>query len=192
MICGSRLPCAARLAASCSSAMTSGGIRLGRCAVATPEFSTPSRICQVWTSSGVRSQQSEVRSPVAADSVSRRARGGRRGSRQANGGARSIGQLFTPPATDRVFGPRELFKGPKGGNRRDNIQKSGQDSQNHTRPRVLSLFGANLLAIGFAQKKVSGTLKRSKLPHLLRLESSRHLFLGKARRRGSFIGCRLL
>ena len=31
-----------------------------------------------------------------------------------------------------------------------------------------------------AQKKVSGTLKRSKLPHLLRLESSRHLFLGKA------------
>jgi len=34
---------------------------------------------------------------------------------------------------------------------------------------------------GFAQKKVSGTLRRSKLPHLLRLESSRHLFLGKAR-----------
>src|SRR5438132_5293838 len=33
---------------------------------------------------------------------------------------------------------------------------------------------------GFAQKKVSGTLKRSRLPHLLRLESSRHLFLGKA------------
>ena len=30
-----------------------------------------------------------------------------------------------------------------------------------------------------AQKKVSGTLKRSKLPHLLRLESSRHLFLAK-------------
>ena len=32
-----------------------------------------------------------------------------------------------------------------------------------------------------AQKKVSGTLKRSKLPHLLRLESSRHLFLGPAK-----------
>src|SRR5206468_3053394 len=35
---------------------------------------------------------------------------------------------------------------------------------------------------GFAQKKVSGTFGRSKLQHLLRLESSRHLFLGKAGR----------
>src|SRR5438445_13795072 len=33
---------------------------------------------------------------------------------------------------------------------------------------------------GFAQKKVSGTLRRSKLPHLLRLESSRHLFFGQS------------
>ena len=30
------------------------------------------------------------------------------------------------------------------------------------------------------KKKVSGTLRRSKLPHLLRLQSSRHLFLGQA------------
>src|SRR5947209_14425441 len=33
---------------------------------------------------------------------------------------------------------------------------------------------------GFAQKKVSGTFRRSKLQHLFGLESSRHLFLGKA------------
>src|SRR6266446_5626655 len=32
---------------------------------------------------------------------------------------------------------------------------------------------------GFAQKKVSGTFRRSKTPAFLGLESSRHLFLGK-------------
>ena len=39
--------------------------------------------------------------------------------------------------------------------------------------------GSSLIA-RLAQKKVSGTFRRSKLQQLLRLESSRHLFLGKA------------
>src|SRR5438105_15819337 len=34
-------------------------------------------------------------------------------------------------------------------------------------------------ARSFAQKKVSGTFRRSKLQHLARMQSSRHLFLGR-------------
>src|SRR5437899_6883227 len=39
----------------------------------------------------------------------------------------------------------------------------------------------------FAQKKVSGTFRRSELQHLLRPENSRHLFLGKAAVRAAFL-----
>src|SRR5438552_8023071 len=45
------------------------------------------------------------------------------------------------------------------------------DGDSHDAP------GSSLIA-RFAQKKVSGTFRRSRLQYLLRLESSRHLFLG--------------
>src|SRR5207245_572781 len=49
----------------------------------------------------------------------------------------------------------------------------GAETLGHTFPRQSP-------SRGFAQKKVSGTFRRSKLQHLLGLESSTHLFLGKA------------
>jgi 5-methylcytosine-specific restriction endonuclease McrA len=56
----------------------------------------------------------------------------------------------------------------------DNLALSCHHDNDHKGPNLSGIDPQT------GQKKVSGTLKRSKLPHLLRLESSRHLFLGKA------------